>query len=112
MNSLDVLMVGGPVASPSFPVDGLVIDCPAEPQGDFHFYSKIQQSNLVPTISTLLGWPIPRNNIGVLLQSFLNLWKGLSSSDVPNRRPKRSISSDWEQYPSDIETCRSQPSRN
>jgi ethanolaminephosphotransferase len=63
-------------ASPSFPAeDGL--KSPVEPQSDFHYYTMIQQSDLVPTISTLLGWPVPRNNIGVLLKSFLRLWNSM-----------------------------------
>ena len=77
-------------SSPSFPAEG-GIECPVEPTGDFHFYTKIQQSDLVPTISTLLGWPIPRNNIGVLLKPFLRLWKGTIPSDPADFRCNRSI---------------------
>jgi len=50
--------------------------CPIEPEGEFHYYDKVEQSDLVPTISTLLGWTIPRNNIGVILRSGFSLWKG------------------------------------
>jgi ethanolaminephosphotransferase len=62
--------------SPSFPV--IPAEAPVEPQGEFHYYGKIQQSDIVPTISSFLGWPIPKNNLGVLVQSFLGLWKGIS----------------------------------
>jgi hypothetical protein len=51
-------------------------EAPVEPRGEFTYYNKIQQSDLVPTISSLLGWPIPRNNLGVLVQSFIGFWKG------------------------------------
>ena len=49
---------------------------PIPSENEFTFYNKIQQSDLVPTISRLLGWTIPRNNIGVLLNSFLPFWNG------------------------------------
>jgi ethanolamine phosphate transferase 2 subunit G len=49
---------------------------PLPSENEFTFYNKIQQSDLVPTISGLLGWTIPRNNIGLLLKSFLPLWNG------------------------------------
>ena len=63
--------------SPAFSESGSTIKSPAEPQGEFHYYTKIQQSDLTPTISSLLGWTIPRNNIGVLLRSFVDIWRGL-----------------------------------
>jgi ethanolamine phosphate transferase 2 subunit G len=50
--------------------------CPIEPEGEFHYYDTIEQSDLVPTISTLLGWTIPQNNIGVILRSVFSHWKG------------------------------------
>jgi ethanolamine phosphate transferase 2 subunit G len=78
--------------SPSFPVDGSTIQSPIDPQTDFHYYTKIQQSDLVPTISTLLGWPIPRNNIGTFVRSFLQLWKGAPSHLIADNRCKVSVS--------------------
>ena len=62
--------------SPSFPENNSALRCPIGPQSEFHYYDKIQQSDLVPTISTLLGWTIPRNNIGVILRSVFSLWSG------------------------------------
>lgn len=61
--------------SPSFP-ENHSLPCPVEAESEFNFYAKIQQSDLVPTISNLLGWTIPQNNIGVLPKSFLRFWKG------------------------------------
>jgi ethanolaminephosphotransferase len=49
--------------------------CPVTPQNWFDFYTKVEQSDLAPTISSLLGLPIPRNNLGVLLPDFLALWE-------------------------------------
>ena len=64
--------------SPSFSENVSTIGSPVEPQSEFHYYTKIQQSDLVPTISSLLGWTIPTNNIGVLLKPFIGLWKGIA----------------------------------
>jgi len=66
--------------SPSFSGQAAKLLSPIPQQNEFDYYTKIQQSDLVPTISSLLGWTHPRNNIGVLLQSFLGLWKGSSSA--------------------------------
>src|ERR1700761_1621045 len=48
--------------------------CPVTPRGQYDFYTKVDQSDMAPTISSLLGLPIPRNNVGVLLPEFLGLW--------------------------------------
>lgn len=65
-------------ASPQFarPRQNTSYDCPTLPkQGtDYHFYNKVEQSDLVPTLSVLLGLPIPRNNLGVALKHILGLW--------------------------------------
>jgi ethanolaminephosphotransferase len=49
--------------------------CPVTPRSWFDFYTKVEQSDLAPTISSLMGLPIPRNNLGVLLPDFLALWE-------------------------------------
>jgi ethanolaminephosphotransferase len=41
---------------------------------DFDYYSKIEQSDIAPTIAGLLGFPVPVNNLGVFIQDFLPLW--------------------------------------
>ena len=68
--------------SPSFSGQAPNLLSPIPHQNEFDYYTKIQQSDLVPTISSLLGWTLPRNNIGVLLQSFLALWKGSLSAPL------------------------------
>jgi ethanolamine phosphate transferase 2 subunit G len=75
--------------SPSFSQIASTIQSPIDPQGEFHYYTKIQQSDLVPTISSLLSWTIPRNNIGVLLRSFLGLWKGMYLLSLNSREDQR-----------------------
>jgi ethanolaminephosphotransferase len=54
--------------------------CPTTPRHNYDFYTKVDQSDLAPTISTLMGVPIPRNNLGVFIPEFLGLWKDRKSS--------------------------------
>ena len=44
--------------------------CPTTPKEgtEFEFYRKVQQSDVVPTLATLMGFPVPRNSLGVVLQ--------------------------------------------
>lgn len=44
-------------------------EAPAEPREgtEFEFYRKVQQSDVVPTLAGLLGFPVPRNSLGVVL---------------------------------------------
>lgn len=41
---------------------------------DFTYFRKISQSDIVPTLSGLLNFPIPINSLGVFLKEFLPLW--------------------------------------
>ncbi|KAL9031921.1 MAG: hypothetical protein Q9196_000117 [Gyalolechia fulgens] len=50
-------------------------DCPmTRPAGNFDYYEKVEQSDIVPTLAGLLGFPIPKNNIGIYIPSLLRLW--------------------------------------
>jgi ethanolaminephosphotransferase len=49
--------------------------CPVTPRNDFEFYTKVEQSDIAPTLSGLLGLPIPLNNLGVFMPEFLPLFK-------------------------------------
>jgi ethanolamine phosphate transferase 2 subunit G len=49
-------------------------DSPALFQDDFQYYNVVEQSDIVPTLSALLGFPVPRNNLGALIPSFLPFW--------------------------------------
>jgi ethanolaminephosphotransferase len=54
---------------------------PAVPNdGDFGFYSRIEQNDLAPTITSLLGLPIPKNNLGVVIQELVRMWDGMALS--------------------------------
>jgi ethanolamine phosphate transferase 2 subunit G len=52
-------------------------DSPAKPKEgeEFEYYDLIEQSDIAPTLAGLLGFPIPRNNLGVFLEDFLGFWK-------------------------------------
>lgn len=47
---------------------------PIAPKGEFEYYRKIEQSDIAPTLAGLLGFPIPRNNLGVFIEEFLHFW--------------------------------------
>lgn len=49
-------------------------DAPATPKDEFEYYSKVEQSDLAPTIAALLGIPVSRNNLGAFIPDFLPFW--------------------------------------
>jgi ethanolamine phosphate transferase 2 subunit G len=54
-------------------------DSPAPFLDDFQYYTIVEQSDVVPTLGALLGFPVPRNNLGSFIPSFLPFWtKGKS----------------------------------
>ena len=61
--------------------DGM--ECPTVPyDGEFDYYSRIQQSDLAPSLAGLLGVPIPKNSLGVFLPGLLDIWNGKAVSDL------------------------------
>ncbi|KAI9797727.1 MAG: major facilitator super transporter protein [Candelina submexicana] len=51
------------------------VECPIKAEGEFDFYSTVEQSDLVPTLAGLLGFPVPLNNLGVFIPRFLRFWE-------------------------------------
>jgi ethanolaminephosphotransferase len=49
-------------------------ESPTQAPGSFDYYDLVEQADVVPTLAALLGFPIPRNNLGVLIPAFLPLW--------------------------------------
>ncbi len=47
---------------------------PAEFRDDFQYYDTIEQSDIAPTLGALLGFPVPRNNLGAFIPRFLSFW--------------------------------------
>ena len=60
--------------SPKFQAVFEGVDSPRPPTSDYSFYNQVEQSDIVPTLATLLGFPIPLNNLGVVIPKFLELW--------------------------------------
>ena len=50
-------------------------ECPLTlPESTFSFYATVEQSDIVPTLAGLLGFPIPLNNLGVFIPDLLGFW--------------------------------------
>lgn len=41
---------------------------------EFEYYRKVEQSDLVPTLAALLGVPVSRNNLGIIIPEMLKFW--------------------------------------
>jgi ethanolaminephosphotransferase len=52
-------------------------ESPVKPkhEGEFDYYRVVEQSDIAPTLAGLLGFPVPRNNLGVFLEEFLDFWE-------------------------------------
>lgn len=62
------------LASPIFRQISESRGCPQNYNSDFEYYSRIFQIDLVPTLSALFNFPIPKNNLGVIIPEVLKLW--------------------------------------
>lgn len=50
-------------------------ECPvALPESTFSYYTTVEQSDIAPTLAGLLGFPIPINNLGVIIADLLGFW--------------------------------------
>lgn len=52
--------------------------------GNYRYYSMIQQIDIVPTLCSLLHIPIPKNSLGVVIRDFLPLWPSVQRRSVVN----------------------------
>lgn len=50
------------------------LESPAALRDDFAYYTKVEQSDLAPTLAALLGFPVPQNNLGAFIADFLPFW--------------------------------------
>ncbi|KIW27472.1 uncharacterized protein PV07_07206 [Cladophialophora immunda] len=48
--------------------------CPIDDAADYQYYNTVEQSDIVPTLAAMLGFPIPLNNLGVIMPRLLELW--------------------------------------
>ncbi|GEQ69771.1 hypothetical protein JCM33374_g3445 [Metschnikowia sp. JCM 33374] len=70
------------LVSPKFSGLGNQFDAPLERKHDYRYYSSMSQIDIVPTLSALFNFPIPRNNLGIILPQVLALWPDDSSKKV------------------------------
>jgi ethanolaminephosphotransferase len=51
-------------------------ECPTAPKSgtEFHYYTKVQQSDLIPTLAGLMGFPVSLNSLGVFISDFALMW--------------------------------------
>lgn len=63
---------------------------PVEYQEDFQYYTTVEQSDLAPTLAALLGFPVPKNNLGAFMVDFLPFWSS-STSPFLSQSPARKL---------------------
>lgn len=61
--------------SPKFKSLKKNLKSPLPDSSNYEYYNKINQIDLVPTLASLLNFPIPKNNLGVIAPALLDLWK-------------------------------------
>lgn len=49
-------------------------EVPAPFEEEFQYYKTVEQSDIAPTLGALLGFPVPRNNLGAFINDFLPFW--------------------------------------
>lgn len=50
-------------------------ESPTAAKDEFQFYDTVEQSDIAPTLAGLLGFPVPRNNLGNFIDDFLPMWR-------------------------------------
>jgi ethanolaminephosphotransferase len=50
------------------------LQVPAPFEEEFQYYKTVEQSDIAPTLGALLGFPVPRNNLGAFIDDFLVFW--------------------------------------
>lgn len=49
--------------------------CPMVSSGDYDYFRTVEQSDVVPSLAALLGFPVPLNNLGVMIPEMLEYWR-------------------------------------
>lgn len=62
-------------------------EVPVAPRDDYRFFSVVEQSDLAPTLGALLGFPVPRNNLGAFILDFLPFWPQSMHFALPKSVP-------------------------
>ncbi|KAF7889213.1 hypothetical protein EAF00_009513 [Botryotinia globosa] len=50
------------------------LEVPAPFEEEFQYYKTVEQSDIAPTLGALLGFPVPKNNLGAFIDDFLLFW--------------------------------------
>ncbi|KAL4898460.1 alkaline-phosphatase-like protein [Aspergillus ambiguus] len=61
--------------SPKFQNKGFRNKSPVEAYSELQYYHTVEQSDLTPTLSGLLGLPVPLNSLGVFIPELLPMWE-------------------------------------
>ncbi|OBA20557.1 alkaline phosphatase-like protein [Metschnikowia bicuspidata var. bicuspidata NRRL YB-4993] len=67
------------LASPKFTSISDEVNAPLKRNAEYSYYSAVSQIDIVPTLAALLNFPIPKNNLGIVLSQVLKLWADESS---------------------------------
>ncbi|CAK7898204.1 GPI ethanolamine phosphate transferase 2 [[Candida] anglica] len=51
---------------------------PTSNSDDYSYFNRVNQIDLVPTLASLLNFPIPKNNLGVIMREHLGLWDSIT----------------------------------
>ncbi|ODV80933.1 major facilitator superfamily protein [Suhomyces tanzawaensis NRRL Y-17324] len=54
------------------------VNAPLSKDDQFNYFSRINQIDMVPTLAALLNFPIPKNNLGIVIRELLSLWTNQS----------------------------------
>ncbi|ATY59571.1 GPI ethanolamine phosphate transferase 2 [Cordyceps militaris] len=60
--------------SPKLKAIARAYESPTLPRDEFNYYSEVEQSDIVPTVAALLGFPVSKNNLGAFIPEFLPFW--------------------------------------
>ncbi|KPI42222.1 GPI ethanolamine phosphate transferase 2 [Cyphellophora attinorum] len=68
--------------SPKFKAVAGSRDCPATARDDFQFYQTVEQSDIAPSLAALMDFPVPKNNLGVIIHRYCSYGKGLKTGSI------------------------------
>ena len=47
---------------------------PVDSSDRLQYFETVEQSDIAPSLAALLGFPVPRNNLGIIIPQLLELW--------------------------------------
>lgn len=70
--------------SPKLKMISSGLETPAPYHAEFRYYNFVEQSDIAPTLGALLGFPVPKNNLGAFISNFLPFWPNGMSTQPPH----------------------------